>query len=53
MLRGPAEILYDGPEHDAAQGMLRSRCPQYRAMALDDLPVIALRVAHVISWGEL
>src|SRR5215472_446936 len=25
MLRGPAEILYDGPEHDRAQAMLRAR----------------------------
>jgi PPOX class probable F420-dependent enzyme len=53
MLHGPAEILADGAEHDRAQALLRSRYPQYRAMALDDLPVIAIRIARVTSWGDL
>src|SRR5579872_5883047 len=38
MLRGPAEILDAGPEHDHAQELLRARYPQYRAMRLADLP---------------
>jgi len=53
MLRGPAEILESGTEHDAAQDLLRGRYPQYRAMHLSELPVIALRIAHVASWGNL
>ena len=53
MLRGPAEILADGAEHDRAQALLRSRYPQYREMALDDLPVIAIRIERVTSWGDL
>jgi PPOX class probable F420-dependent enzyme len=53
MLRGPAEILDSGAEHDAAQESLRGRYPQYRAMNLAELPVIALRIAHVASWGDL
>jgi PPOX class probable F420-dependent enzyme len=53
MLRGPAEILADGAEHDRAQALLRSRYPQYRGMALDDLPVIAIRIERVTSWGNL
>jgi len=53
MLRGPAEILEAGAEHDRAQALLRSRYRQYRAMALDDLPVIAVRVERVTSWGNL
>jgi PPOX class probable F420-dependent enzyme len=53
MLRGPAAILADGAEHDRAQALLRSRYPQYRAMALDDLPVIAIRIERVTSWGNL
>ncbi|HLY88964.1 MAG TPA: hypothetical protein VKQ27_08265, partial [Acetobacteraceae bacterium] len=53
MLRGRAEILHDGTEHDHAQDLLRSRYPQYREMALADLPVIALRVERVTSWGNL
>jgi PPOX class probable F420-dependent enzyme len=53
MLRGPAEILTDGAEHDRAQALLRQRYPQYRGMALADLPVIALRIERVTSWGDL
>jgi PPOX class probable F420-dependent enzyme len=53
MLRGPAEILANGAEHDRAQALLRSRYPQYRRMELDDLPVIALRIERVTSWGDL
>jgi PPOX class probable F420-dependent enzyme len=53
MLRGPAEILETGAEHDAAQALLRERYAQYQSMNLADLPVIALRIAHVASWGDL
>jgi len=53
MLRGRAEILSDGAEHDRAQELLRERYPQYRAMNLTDLPVIALRIARAIGWGDL
>ncbi len=53
MLRGPAEILADGAEHDWAQVLLRARYPQYRGMELGVLPVIALRIERVTSWGDL
>ena len=53
MLRGPAEILADGAEHDRAQALLRVRYRQYQGMKLDDLPVIAIRIARVTSWGNL
>ncbi|MGC2203102.1 MAG: TIGR03668 family PPOX class F420-dependent oxidoreductase [Stellaceae bacterium] len=53
MLRGPAEILAEGDEHDRAQALLRARYPQYRGMELDDLPVIAIRIERVTSWGNL
>ena len=53
MLRGPAEILADGPEHDRAQALLTARYPQYRAMHIAQLPVIALRIARATDWGEL
>jgi PPOX class probable F420-dependent enzyme len=53
MLRGRAEILADGAEHDAAQALLRARYPQLGAMTIDDRPVIALRIATVASWGDL
>jgi PPOX class probable F420-dependent enzyme len=53
MLRGKAEILETGAEHDQAQELLRARYPQYRAMNLAELPVIALRIERATSWGEL
>jgi PPOX class probable F420-dependent enzyme len=53
MLRGPAEILAQGAEHDRAQALLRSRYPQYRWMELGELPVIAVRIERVTSWGNL
>ena len=53
MLRGRAEVLAVGPEHDRAQALLRARYPQYAGMDLAPLPVIALRVARVTSWGDL
>lgn len=53
MLRGTAEILECGAEHDRAQTLLKSRYPQYAQMELDELPVIAIRVARVTSWGNL
>ncbi len=53
MLRGRADILADGEEHDAAQAALRARYPQYAAMDLAALPVIAIRLARVTSWGDL
>jgi PPOX class probable F420-dependent enzyme len=53
MLRGQAEILATGEEHDQAQDLLRSRYRQYRAMDLAPLPVIAVRIARVLSWGRL
>jgi PPOX class probable F420-dependent enzyme len=53
MLRGSAEILESGSEHDSAQELLRARYPQYRAMDLAGLPVIALRIARATGWGDL
>lgn len=53
MLRGRAEILETGPEHDHAQALLIARYPQYRAMNLAGLPVIALRIARATDWGDL
>ena len=53
MLRGRARILDDGDEHDRAQAALRDRYAQYRAMRLEPLPVIALRIERVSAWGAL
>ena len=53
MLRGRAEILHGGEEHHRAQTLLRGRYRQYREMSLAGLPVIAIRIARVASWGDL
>ena len=53
MLRGRAEILTGGTEHQAAQALLRARYPQLASMRIADLPVIAIRIERVISWGDL
>ncbi len=51
MVRGRAEIMESGAEHDAAQALLRVRYRQYRAMDLAPLPVIAIRIERVTSWS--
>lgn len=53
MIRGRAEILEAGAEHDDAQQLLRTRYRQYQAMAIGDLPVIAIRIERATSWGTL
>ena len=51
MVRGRAEILESGAEHDEAQARLRAKYRQYRAMDLAPLPVIAIRIERVTSWS--
>jgi hypothetical protein len=53
MLRGRAEILSAGTEHDRAQVLLRSRYRQLAAMQIAERPVIAVRLERVTSWGNL
>ncbi len=53
MMRGHAQILIDGEEHDQAQALLRSRYPQLEGMQIARLPVIAVRIASATSWGNL
>jgi PPOX class probable F420-dependent enzyme len=53
MVRGRAEVLEAGAEHDAAQARLRARYPQLAAMRIEALPVVAVRIEHAASWGRL
>jgi PPOX class probable F420-dependent enzyme len=53
MLHGRAEILAAGSEHDRAQSLLRSRYRQLDAMQIGQLPVIAIDIERVASWGDL
>lgn len=50
-LRGRARIIDAGDEHARAVELLRERYAQYRAMAFDDRPVIAVDVERVVEWG--
>jgi len=53
MLRGHAEVLAGGTEHDDAQALLGSRYPQLKAMQISQYPVIAVRIERTTSWGNL
>ena len=53
MLHGRAEILRAGDEHARAQVLLRSRYKQLDAMRIEELPVIAIAIERVASWGDL
>ena len=53
MVRGRADILASGAEHDGAQIVLAWKYPQYRDMTLGPLPVIALRIERWSGWGKI
>ena len=55
LITGPAELLTadqadNPPERQNAIIQLRQKYPQYRAMELDDNPVIRLTAARVVEW---
>ncbi|MDE3095420.1 MAG: TIGR03668 family PPOX class F420-dependent oxidoreductase [Chloroflexota bacterium] len=49
-LRGRARIIEAGGEHTRALAALRARYPQYRAMALESRPVIAVDIDRAVHW---
>jgi len=51
MIRGGAEILEEGDIFRRGGLLLQERYPQYRSMML--MPVIAVRILQVRSWGNL
>ncbi len=53
LIDGPARLVDDPDELTIALEKLRARYPQYRTMALEDRPMLALDIAHVASWGAL
>jgi len=53
MVQGRAEVLDAGDEHDRAQASLRARYRQLGNMRIEALPVIAIRIEHAASWGNL
>ena len=53
MGQGEAALLDHGEEHTKAQRLLKVRYPQLHGMQISDLPVIAVRIKHVVGWGDL
>ncbi len=53
MLQGEGTVILSGDEHANAQRLLKTRYPQLAGMKIDELPVIAIRIERVISWGNL
>ena len=54
LLSGRARMIEPGrDEHATAVARLRERYGQYREMALDQRPVLALDVERVATWGKL
>jgi len=53
LVHGPARVLGSGDEHRRALEALRRKYAQYRTMALDERPVIAIQVERVTTWGRL
>ena len=53
MVQGKAALLEGGKEHTKAQRLLKARYPQLEGMQIGDLPVIAIRIKRVVSWGKL
>lgn len=53
MVQGRTDVLETGDEHDRAQASLRTRYRQLEDMRIEGLPVIAIRIEHAASWGNL
>jgi len=50
LVEGRASELHSGNEHASAVRRLRSKYPQYRAMQLEDKPVIKISPWRLIPW---
>lgn len=51
LVTGHAELLLEGVEREAAVVKLREKYQQYRAMDIDQNPVIKITPEKVVSWG--
>jgi PPOX class probable F420-dependent enzyme len=52
MIQGEAAILDSGAEHDRALVLLRAKYPQYRAMSLEERPVIRIGIDRAAEWAS-
>jgi PPOX class probable F420-dependent enzyme len=49
--RGQADMVSDPAERAGAIAALRAKYPQYRAMRLEELPLIRVAVERVVAWA--
>ncbi|MGZ8522205.1 MAG: TIGR03668 family PPOX class F420-dependent oxidoreductase [Candidatus Binatia bacterium] len=52
LIFGKARILQSGEKHRNAVQLLRKKYPQYRSMAIDVRPMIAITAKRIVSWGQ-
>ncbi|MGZ8480094.1 MAG: TIGR03668 family PPOX class F420-dependent oxidoreductase [Candidatus Binatia bacterium] len=52
LIFGKARILQSGEKHRNAVQLLRKKYPQYRSMAIDVRPMIAITANRIVSWGQ-
>jgi PPOX class probable F420-dependent enzyme len=52
MIQGEAAIVESGAEHDRALVLLRAKYPQYRAMSLEERPVIRITIERAAGWAS-
>ncbi|HEY1371463.1 MAG TPA: TIGR03668 family PPOX class F420-dependent oxidoreductase [Candidatus Binatia bacterium] len=50
LLRGKAKLLHRGARHRRAVRCLKTKYSQYRAMHINDSPLIAITVEHSYIW---
>lgn len=53
IVQGRAEIVERGDERSAALALLREKYPQYRAMALEERPLLVIEPESVAAWGRV
>jgi coenzyme F420-0:L-glutamate ligase/coenzyme F420-1:gamma-L-glutamate ligase len=50
LVRGIAETIPKGKEHNVAVALLREKYIQYRSMNLERRPIIKIRPTKIIAW---
>jgi PPOX class probable F420-dependent enzyme len=50
---GKAQIVLSGKKYLKAIRLLRKKYPQYRAMAIDERPMIVIKPKRVMGWGAI
>jgi PPOX class probable F420-dependent enzyme len=51
IVRGRAEIVHEGEQHERAVLLLREKYPQYRVMKLEGRPIIRIKPTRVVAWS--